>query len=471
MKIFKQLRSLAVLALAGLLTTGALAQVTLNIATPAPVKTSPPLSLANTFTDDLAQLNMSLQTDYLFGSSATGSAPVIPIRNATDLATYFNPSPDAVGTAVQNEEVERFTTSFTAGNHVFNTSDLSLTATLEAGGTFGVVAKTLVGAVTNGSVLTFADTTGINDSMMIASIGSASIGTGTRVSSHDSTTVTLGSNVTLPNGTSVEFLPVYVVGASAITNGSLLTISAGVPSGLAVGSFYNNVTNGTFGIRRVQSIPDGTHIQLDGNVTVTAGNLVFFSPPVTSGQIWTKAGYQPGHNGASFIAMQLTATIPVTASRGAWPAWWLYSKTSDGFSFDASEIDMFEYFYTATSGSNAFTSNIHGGSYNATKFQRSIGSGSSKWDSFGFYRPGFDYASAQHTFELIWTPDKLYRFVDGQLIITTDYIWSSNDTAQMGLDLACGSFLTAFLGTNFYPQSTGQFPFAYKVSEIKIWQR
>jgi len=412
---------------------------------------------------------MGLIADYLFGTSASGSAPVIPIRNATDLATYFNPQPDAVGSAVQNEEVERFQSSFTAGNHVFNTADLSITAALEGGGSFTTVAKTLIGAVTSGTVLTFSDTTGISDGMMIASSGSSVINTGTSVVSHDSTTVTLGSAVTLPNGANVEFLPVYVCsGVQTGTSISTLTFSS-VPAALPVGWFYNNITNGTFGIRRVVS-STSTTVTLDGTVSPSSGNLIFFSPPVTSAQIWSKAGYQPGKNGANYYAFELTCQIPDgAANRGAWPAFWLYSKTSDGFPFDASEIDIFEFFCSLTASSNAYTSNIHGGLYNVTGFQLSVGSGSSKWNS-GFYRGGTDYSQAFHKFQLIWTPDKVYRYIDGQLLIVNDFIWSSQDTAQWAIDLACGSWLPAFLGIYFYPKTTAQFPFAIKVQEVKIWQ-
>lgn len=412
----------------------------------------------------------TLTNDFKFGSAATGGNP--NINTLADLATYFNPQPDAVGSAVQNEEVERFT-AFGSGNHILNANDLSLTATLEAGGTFDVVAKNTVGAVTGSAVLTFTDTTGINDGMMYASSAGTAT-TGIRVLSHDSTTVTLSSTVTLPNNSSVEFMPVYVCsGIQAGTSISTINYSI-VPAAIVAGMFYNNITAGTFGIRRVLSTTP-TSVTLDGTVTVQAGNFTFYSPPVTSGQIWSKAGFQPGKNGLNAVAFELTCTIPQSAAsqagaaRGAWPAFWLYSKTSDGFSFDASEIDIFEFFESLTAGSNAYTSNIHGGSYNATKYQRSVGSGSSKWDASGFYRPGIDYGAASHRFQLIWTPDRVYRGIDDQQLISTDFNWSSQDTAQWAIDLACGSFLSAFLAIYFYPRATGQFPFAIKITEVKIY--
>lgn len=430
-----------------------------------------PLSIASSFTDGLTAYQCRLTTDYVFGTAATAGNLVTPIRNLTDLAVYFNAQADAVGTAVQNEEVERFV-AFNSTNHAFNANDLSLTAALEGGGTFTVVTKVLVGAVAASATLTFADTTGINDGMMIASTGSSAILTGTYVASHTGTTVTLNGTVTLADTSPVQFLPCYVCPSVSSGTAQTTLTFASVPTSISAGMFYTNISNGTFGVVRVVS-KTGTTVTVDTPVSPTAGNLVFFQPPVTSGQMWSKAGYQPGKNGANIIAMELTCTIPTASAQGAWPAWWMYSRSSEGLGFDASEIDMFEFFYGTTSNSSAYTSNIHGGFYNDSGgfYKRnSSGAGTNQWDSFGFFRPLIDFSLTQHKYQLIWTKDKVYRYVDNVLYISNKFLWSSNCTAQIGFDLACGSFLTPFLTTNFYPQTTGQFPFTFKLNEMKIWQ-
>lgn len=445
--------------------------LTLNLGPATPGLFENALSISATFAQGLAAYQMALVTDYLFGTGAAGSAPVIPITNLTDLATYFNPQADAVGTAVQNEEVERFQ-AFNTTNHAFTTNALQLTAALDAGGGFNVITLTLVGAVTGTTVLTFAATTGVIDGMMIASTGSQAIASGTKVVSHDGTTVTLNAAVTLANSSPVQFLPIYPCSGVTAGSNATLTFSGGVPAQVVAGMYYTNINDGTFGTRKVLSTTSNT-VTLDGSVTVSSNAQIWFQPPVTSGQMWTKVGYQPGHNGANVIGMELTCTIPANTAQGAWPAWWLYSKTTDGFTFDSSEIDMFEFFYGTTSTSSAFTSNIHGGFYqdSGAYFKLySSGSAHSRWDTFGFFRNLVDYSLTSHKFQMIWTPDKVYRYIDGQLTIVNSYLWSSNCTAQMGLDLACGSFLPSFLATNFYPQSTAQFPFMYSINEIKIWQ-
>src|SRR5262249_49137792 len=148
-----------------------------------------------------------------------------------------------------------------------------------------------------------------------------------------------------------------------------------------------------------------TTVTLDGTVTPSAGNLIWFQPPITSGQIWSKEGFQPGKtviNGKtiSSVCMELTCTLPLNtagqngAARGAWPAWWLYSRTSEGNTFDSSEIDNFEFFNSLTAGSNGYTHNIHGGLYNATDFQITVGSGNNHWNS-GFYT-GTQLGGSQH---------------------------------------------------------------------------
>lgn len=429
-----------------------------------------------TFTQALLAAGFTIYKDYLFGTAALASLPSqIAIPDIPTLQGFFDAQPTAVGTAVQNEEVERFT-NFAPANFVFTASSLNLTAALEPGGAWDVVQKTLIGAVTNANVLTFADTSNVVDGMVVGSSGSSTIATGKRVISHDATTVTLDnfSTVTLPNNAAVEFLPVYAVSANASTNSATVVCPGGYPTGLIPGMFYTNITGGTFGIRRIQQLVDSTHILLDGTVSIGAGNAVLFQPPVTSGQIWTKETFQPGQTSTG-VAFELTCTVPQSAAsqngaqRGAWPAFWLYSKPANGSTFDASEIDIFEFFNSLTAGSNAYTSNIHGGAYNVTRYQRSVGSSSNKWDSSGFYRGGVDYGAAQHKFQCIWMQNRVYRFIDDQALVSNDYLWSSQSQAQLGLDLACGSYLSAFMGIFFYPRATAQFPMNYSVNEIKIW--
>lgn len=450
-------------------------QITLTPGTnPFPARVSPAMS----FTQAVNFLQAQLYQDFLFGTSATGSSPIIPIRNTTDLSTYFNPQADVSGTAVQNEEVERFT-SFGQGNHVFNSTDMTLTGALESGGTCDVVPLTLVGAVTSSTVLTFASTTGVVDSMLCAfADGAGTPSTGIRVVSHDSTTVTISSAVTLPNGCRCEFLPFYVVpGVSGGTSITTLTFPS-VPAAVQPGMFYTNITNGTFGIRRVVSTTANT-VTLDGTVTPSAGNLIWFQPPITSGQIWSKAGFQPGVtviNGKtiSSVCMELTCTLPQStagqtgAARGAWPAFWIYSRSSEGFTFNSSEIDIFEFFNSLTAGSNGFTSNMHGGAYNVTDFQITVGTGNNHWNASGFYTTG-ELGGAQHKFQLVWTPDKTYRFIDGLQTVSSDFIWNSGCTGQWACDLAMGSTLNAFLTILFYPRTTAQFPVGFKINEVKIW--
>lgn len=440
-----------------------------NLGPPNPIIQPPQLSFTLGFDVACALLNLGIYKDYLFGTAASGSSPIIPIRNITDLSAEFNAQSSVGGTSVQNEEVERFT-SFGSGNHVFNSGDMTLRALLESAVSADVVQKTLQGPTTSSAVLNFSDTTGINDGMLFAtSAGSWLATSDTHVIAHDSTTVTLNHTITIPDQSLCEFLPFYVPEGTQASSGNVLSFFS-VPASVAEGMFYTNITNGTFGIRRVVSATPTT-VTLDGSVNVSAGNLIYFQPPFTSGQFWTKEAFQPGMNGLTYFASELTCTVPQCAAgqngakRGAWPAFWMYPLVGG----NGDEPDWFEFFNCLTAGSNAYTSNIHNGAFNRTDYSRTTGS-SNRWSS-GFYRPtGVDWGLAQHKFQNIWTADKVYRYIDNVPIISTDWQTTSVTAQQLGLDLSMGSTIPAFLQIFFYPRATAQFPVDYVVNELKIWK-
>jgi hypothetical protein len=62
---------------------------------------------------------------FVFGTQARGSKPVIPIRTAKDLAEYFNPR-DSYGLANRNGEWQNFAASFDAKSFVFSPNSLKL---------------------------------------------------------------------------------------------------------------------------------------------------------------------------------------------------------------------------------------------------------------------------------------------------------------------------------------------------------
>lgn len=439
-----------------------------TLGVPNPGKAPPRVSFANTFTDDLALFNCALTADYLFGSAATGSAPAIPIKNTTDLAVYFNPQADVSGTSVQVEAIERYQ-SFNSTNHVFASDHLSLTAALEAGGSADVLQLQVNANVTSSAVLPFNSTTGVSDGQIVA-IAGAFTATLARVNSHDGTTVTINQTVTISSGTTVYFLNAFVPSGAASGNGTVQTYAT-VPTGIANGMFYNNITSGTFGTKRVTG-KTGTTITYDGSVSQAASDFTILSPPITSGQIWTKAGYQPGKNGANVIAGELTCQIPGNTKQGAWPAFWGYSRSSEGFSFDASELDFFEFNICATANASAYSGNIHGGWYQREDYKKFIGVHSSYWDASGFYRPAGapDYSAAQHKFQWIWTTDRVYYFIDGVLIKCQVFPWSSNCTAQIAMNLGAGSFIPAYISVLLFPFLSSQFPYSYDLYELKLWQ-
>jgi hypothetical protein len=442
--------------------------VSLTLGTAQPAKVSTDLSFANTFTDSLGVLNCAVVADYLFGTAASGSSPVIPIRNLTDLAVYFNPQADVSGTSVQVEAIERYQ-SFNTTNHAFGTDHLSLTAALEAGGNADVLQLSTNAPTTSSTVLNFASTTGVQDGQIVA-ISGAFTASLARVVSHDAVSVTIGQSVTVGSGVTVYFLNAFVPSSAVAGSGTTATYGT-VPSGIANGMFYNNITSGTFGTKRVTG-KTGTTITYDGSVSQATSDFCILSPPITSGQIWTKAGYQPGKSNANVIAGELTCQIPAASKQGAWPAFWGYSRSSEGFSFDASELDFFEFNNCATATPSDYSGNTHGGWYQRELYKKFIGVHSSYWDASGFYRPSGrpDYSAATHKFQFIWTMDRIYRFIDGVLISCFVFPWSSNCTMQIGMNLGAGSFIPAYVSVLLFPLLTSQFPYSYDLYELKLWQ-
>lgn len=419
------------------------------------------------FPTAILNAGLALQEDYTFGTAASGP---LAMRSISDLSGFWNPQSSSVGIAVQNAEIERFM-SFNSVNHFFDTNSLNLTAALETPGiTADVISVQTTGPVSNSTVIPLNSVAGINPLMMYSSSAVTQTASNFRVVSVDPVglTVTLSLPVTLPINANVRFLPFYIVptvqAGSNISN--LIFPLNNVPPQVVPGMFYANFNDGYSqgsGTRRVVSTTPGS-IQLDGTVNVTQAAFLYFQPPITSGQICSKKSYAPGFNGQSIIAFELTCQIPTSPTFGAWPAFWLYPFTGG----NGDEIDWFEFFICQTANAGAYTSNLHFGAYQFNQFMRSVGSGNSHWNS-GFYRPGTDYSLAYHKFQGIWTKDAVYRFIDNVFTIKTDWISTSLTPSQLIFDLACGSTLAAFLQIYLYPQLTSQFPYSYKLQEVKTW--
>jgi hypothetical protein len=177
---------------------------------------------------------------------------------------------------------------------------------------------------------------------------------------------------------------------------------------------------------------------------------------IHSGQIWSKEVFQPGITGQPAYAFEIRMKIP--DKKGTWPAFWLYSKPSNQRS-DGSEIDHPEFFVMTHQSQFDWTGNTHGPGTGSDFYSIKT----NKW----FWRPGVDFSADYHDFQTLWTPDAVYKYVDGKLVLATHFKWTAPTPAQMGVNLAVGSDDPSLIGLQ--PASLADFPCALSIAHIKVW--
>lgn len=174
---------------------------------------------------------------------------------------------------------------------------------------------------------------------------------------------------------------------------------------------------------------------------------------IASGQIWTQEGFKPGATGYNTYAILVRMRIPHIA--GEWSQNWLYSR--DWWGNDGSEIDNPEFMNSQWQTQYDWTGYDHGPGAGNIFFDRR--SNPYTWS------PGFDFSSDFQDFELVWTPDATYKYVDGQLILGQQFWWTASSPAQLGTGLAAGSWEVPGL----IPVNWGDFPASMAVQYIGIW--
>jgi len=141
---------------------------------------------------------------------------------------------------------------------------------------------------------------------------------------------------------------------------------------------------------------------------------------------------------------------------GMWPAAWFYTKQA-GVN-DDSEIDL-EFFDAQWQNEFDWTGFNHGPAV-GTDFYSIM---SNQW----VWHPGLNFSADYHNYGFIWTPDAIYKYVDGTLIKATWFKWTSGGPAQFGINLAVG--FPAMPG--MLPTSTDQFPARLSIDSLWIYQK
>ena len=177
---------------------------------------------------------------------------------------------------------------------------------------------------------------------------------------------------------------------------------------------------------------------------------------IHSGQIWSKEVFQPGVTGYAVYGFEIRMKIP--RGPGMWPAFWLYAKEGPS---DASEIDHPEFFIMRYQDQFDWTGSTHGPGMGSDFY-------SLKTNKF-VWRPGVDFSADYHDYETLWTPDAVYKYVDGKLVLATKFKWTATGAAQMGANLAVGTDSKGLIGLQ--PDSLSQFPSALSIEHIKVWAK
>jgi hypothetical protein len=203
---------------------------------------------------------------------------------------------------------------------------------------------------------------------------------------------------------------------------------------------------------------------LDLTATIPAkGGL--FQGGIDSAQITSQATYQPGVTGANTYAFE--ANIQVPGTQGMWSSFWFYTQNPMPGANDGSEIDVSEIAVENGQDAHDWASVIHGPGTGPVVYQRP-GFRSCPWPG-GCYNNG-DLSAGFHLYQAVWNTKQISVFLDGTLLRTTNFKWTSPSPAQFIINLAVGSSNTTGL-PGLQPTSLHEFPAKLRIEHLTVWGR
>lgn len=152
--------------------------------------------------------------------------------------------------------------------------------------------------------------------------------------------------------------------------------------------------------------------------------------------------------------------MKIPAGQGMWPAAWFYAKHWG--QTDGSEIDNPEFFNMQNQNRLDWTGFQHGPGQGAEIY--------SIKDNAWVWHPKLDFSADYHDYQTFWTPDRVYKYVDGTLVYAQNYKWTSAGPAQLGVNLAVGTSNSKDM-PGLQPNSLSEFPSALCVDHIRIWAK
>ena len=190
----------------------------------------------------------------------------------------------------------------------------------------------------------------------------------------------------------------------------------------------------------------------DGHLIITARKDPWEKSSYTSASLTTLDRF-------SFTCGKLEIRARVPKGRGTWPALWTLGANQNGPGWPAcGEIDLMEYVGMIPDRLH-FT--VHTRAFNHTK-------GTQKGSNFTLAEPWKEF----HRYGLIWTPERLEWFFDGQLVFSFANTgkgpdeWPFDSPQYLLMNLAIGGGWGGQKGID-----DALFPAEFRIDYVRVWQR
>jgi len=270
--------------------------------------------------------------------------------------------------------------------------------------------------------------------------------------------VTLNANVWLSAGALWAFYPAFSTTANAASSGSTVTMAA-VPAGVEVGhQFVVYYAADKLGFPIYVTGKTATSVTLDTAITVTNGATLFFLPPISSGQFWTRRTFCPKRDDSEILAFELTATAPAQSALGGWPAFWTFVNAKDPNVLSAESQGVPEIDFMDTFGwwNNDTFMDVRSGQTTTTSTPYSVTT------------TGNNIGLAKRKFQGIWSKSVCWYYTDDVPKVARTGAWGKKYGSQVGVNLACGATSVANNSQGLFPIDFSQFPMPFTIERLRI---
>lgn len=270
--------------------------------------------------------------------------------------------------------------------------------------------------------------------------------------------ITLNANVWLSAGAIWAFYPAFSTTANAASSGTTVSMAA-VPAGVEVGhQFVVYYAAGKLGFPIYVTGKTANSVTLDTAITVTNGATLFFIPPISSGQFWTRRTFCPKRDDSDMLAFELTATAPPQSALGGWPAFWTFINAKDPNVLSAESQGVPEIDFMDTFGwwNNDTFMDVRSGQTTTTS------------TPYNVTTTGNNIGLAKRKIQGIWSKSACWYYTDDVPKVARTGVWGKKYGSQIGVNLACGSTGTSNNSQGLFPIDFSQFPMPFTIERLRV---